>query len=546
MRTPARLAALVWAGLNLSACVSPGGVAQIVGDRAARPAHVRIADGELIGAAAPRGKAWLGVPYAAPPVGPLRWRAPQPVAAWTTPRLSLRTGHDCTQNLSPRALEGRPGGWFVHGSEDCLVLNVYAPSNATAGQGWPVMVWLHGGGFVAGTAANYDPSLLAQKQGVIVVTLNYRLGALGFLAHPALSGEDPQAGSGDYALLDQQAALRWVAANIAAFGGDPRRVTLFGQSAGAFSVCHQMTAPGAAGLFSGAIIESGACTSPDLNVPVAQAEAAGRLTAADLGCVDDATALACLRAVPAKRVMRAVSHRPGALGVNSWAAAIGGPVLPLSMPQAFATGRFAHMPVLMGVAHDEGRLFAVMQKAAGRLWSDSSYDAVIRQAYGGQGETVLAAYPAPADGGPAMAYASVITDQAFACPTTELAGWLESQVPTHLYAFDDPAPPYAFPTPPGFPDLGAYHASEIVYILQRPWIVADPARFTPAQWALSDQMQSAWGAFARTGDPNGPGAPAWPRATEASPVVLSLSPDAIRTETSLGEHHCALWTRLGD
>jgi para-nitrobenzyl esterase len=514
-------------------------VARLVGDPAARPAPVRIADGELVGAASPFGKAWLGVPYAAPPVGALRWRAPQPVVAWTTPRPSLRTGHDCVQNLSPTALQGRPGGWFVHGSEDCLVLNVYSPSNATAGQGWPVMVWLHGGGFVAGTSANYDPSLLAQKQGVIVVTLNYRLGAFGFLAHPALSAEDPAVGSGDYALLDQQAALRWVATNIAAFGGDPKRVTLFGQSAGGFSVCHQLTAPGATGLFAGAIIESGACTASDLNVPMAQAQAAGLRTAQDLGCEDPATAPACLRAASAGRVARAVSHRPGALGVSAWAAAVGGPVLPLSMPQAFASGRFAHLPVLMGVTHDEGRLFAVLQKASGHLWSDRSYAAVIRQAYGDRADAVLAAYPAA--GAPDQAYARVITDQAFACPEQALARWLAPQAPTHLYAFDDPAPPYAFPNPPGFPSLGAYHASEIVYLLQRPWIVADPARFSPAQWRLSEQMQTAWADFARTGDPNGPGAPAWPRDTADAPSVLSLSPDAVAPTTRLGEHHCDLW-----
>jgi para-nitrobenzyl esterase len=518
----------------------------MVGDPAAKPAPVRIAEGELVGVATLRGKAWLGIPYAAPPVGPLRWRAPQPVVAWTAPRPSLHTGHDCTQNLSPRALEGKPGGWFVHGSEDCLVLNVYAPSNAVAGQAWPVMVWLHGGGFVAGTAANYDPSLLAQKQGVIVVTLNYRLGALGFLAHSALSAEDPAAGSGDYALLDQQAALRWVSANIAAFGGDPHRVTLFGQSAGGFSVCHQMTSPSAVGLFTGAIIESGACTSPDLNVPIAQAEVAGQLTASDLGCADPATALTCLRALSAKQVARAVSHRPGALGLNGWSAVVGGPVLPLSMPDAFARGRFIHMPVLMGVAHDEGRLFAVLQKASGHLWSDQSYDAVIRQAYGANADAILAAYPAARSGGPADAYASVITDQAFACPAIALESWLAPKVSTHIYEFDDPAPPYAFLNPPGFPHLGAYHASEIVYVLQRPWIVADPTRFTPAQWALSDQMQAAWANFARTGDPNGPGAPAWPSDTAASPSILSLSPNAIGPMTSLGDHHCDLWSRLGD
>ena len=167
-------------------------------------------------------------------------------------RSATRLGGDCVQNLSPRSLLGRPGGLFVRGREDCLILNVYAPSNAVAGQGWPVMVWLHGGGFSAGTAGNYDPSLLAQKQGMVVVTLNYRLGALGFLALSGLRAEDPAAGTGDYGLLDQHAALRWVRDNITAFGGDPRRVTLWASRSSSMcrrrwptSACRRCSSPDA-------------------------------------------------------------------------------------------------------------------------------------------------------------------------------------------------------------------------------------------------------------------------------------------------------------
>ena len=258
----------------LSACaLRPGDVADLVRSPDARPQVVATTQGPVRGVATPKGGAFLALPYAAPPVGPLRWAPPQPHAAWIEERDATAGGAICPQPALPGA--GRQ-------SEDCLTLNVYTPPAARAGARLPVMVWLYGGGYAVGYNSQYDVSRLARRQGVVTVAVNYRLGALGFLALPQLSGQ----GSGGYALLDQQAALRWVKANIAGFGGDPSNVTLFGESAGGWSVCEQLTAPGAQGLFQHAIIESGACTSPLSAIPQAQAERGGAQMAVDLGCPD--------------------------------------------------------------------------------------------------------------------------------------------------------------------------------------------------------------------------------------------------------------------
>ena len=523
--------------LALSACATPGGVPRLVHAPEAQPALVEVTGGRVRGVAADGGKAWLGLPYAHAPVGPLRWRAPQPASPWVGVRSATRLGGDCVQNLSPRSLLGRPGGLFVRGREDCLVLNVYAPSNAVAGQGWPVMVWLHGGGFSAGTAGNYDPSLLAQKQGMVVVTLNYRLGALGFLALSGLRAEHPVAGTGDYGLLDQQAALRWVRDNITAFGGAPRRVTLWGESAGGFSVCQQLAAPGAAGPFARTIIESGACTAPALNAPMQLAKAAGALTARDLGCADPAAAPACLRRLPAHRLAQAVSHRRGALGSNSSGPVVGGPTLPLPAAEAFQRGRFAHVPVLMGTNRNEGRLFAYLQQLTGRLWTVGGYRQLLRAEYGDRAPEVEARYPAALYGAPAAAWVALVTDEDFACPTAETARLLAPQVPVRLYLLDDTQAPSQLPHLPFFPRLGAYHASEIAYVLQRPWNLADPSRFDAGQRRLSRAMQDAWGRFARTGELDGSDQPDWPQPPFSRRLAPTTSePEAVMVGRSCGSH----------
>ena len=533
-RRRAALFALVAAGLSLGGCaLRPGDVGYLVHSPQAQPRLVATLDGPVRGVATPQGDAFLALPYAAPPVGPLRWRAPQPQAPWVEPRDATKGGALCPQAAIPGS--GRQ-------SEDCLTLNVYTPAGARAGARLPVMVWIYGGGYAIGYTAQYDLSRMAQRQGVVTVEMNYRLGALGFLAHPALRAEGE--GSGDYALLDQQAALRWVKANIAAFGGDPANVTIFGESAGGWSVCEQLTSPGAQGLFQRAIIESGACTSPDSAVSRTAAERGGVEMAGDLGCGDPATAAACLRALPVKQVLKAKPHRRGLLGKASWTSAFGGAVLPLHPRQALEQGRFVAVPVIDGTNHDEARLFMDLNRFKGQLYSEKSYEKIIGDFFLDKTPIVLAQYADEAKRSYADAYVDVVTDSTFACPALTTNALLERRTPVYAYEFDDPDATNSLPRSPFTGPLKSFHSSEIVYVTQTPWEVSDTIKFDPAQRALSDHMQAWWAAFARSGDPNVAGAPAWPRDRGAGP--LQLRPDGVSTAGDFARRHrCAFWNALG-
>ena len=449
---------LLVAGCNLH----PGQVDGIVHSDTVEAKQVETLAGPVVGAAAATGQAFLGIPYAAPPVGDLRWRAPQPVAAWTTPRSATELGATCLQNLSLDAQVGRRGSGPLLGQEDCLTLNVYAPPAAAAGQGRPVMVWVHGGALLLGSSGQYDPSVLARNTGNVVVTFNYRLGALGFLAHPGLRGYP---GEGAFGLLDQQAALRWVHANIAEFGGDPHRVTLFGQSAGAWSTCYQMASPGAAGLFNRAILESGACITRETSLPAASAEAGGERMAAALGC-GGPDVLACLRSKPAEDVAEALPERDGVTGSNSWAPATGLDVLPLAPQEAFASGRFNKVPVIDGTNRDEGRLFGYLRGFQADLLTGESYEAEIGRLFPAEAAAILEHYPANAFESPRLAYAAVLTDGLFACPARALDRLLARIVPVYAYEFDDPAAPFSLPVPPWAAPMKAYHTAEISYVFR--------------------------------------------------------------------------------
>ena len=532
---PALVAALLVGGCDLE----PGQVDAIVKADDTVPVAVRTVSGPVVGAASSAGEAFLGIPYAAPPVGPLRWRAPQPPAAWTAPRSATMLGPSCIQNLALDAQLGRQGDGPLLGQEDCLTLNVYAPpATAGAGRGRPVMVWLHGGAFVLGSSGQYDPSRLAREQGVVVVTVNYRLGALGFLAHPGLRGAP---GEGAFGLLDQQAALRWVRDDIAEFGGDPHRVTLAGQSAGAWSACDQMASPGAAGLFSRAILESGACITPETSLPAEDAEAGGVRMAAALGC-DGEDALACLRAEPATDVVLALPARRGVTGPESWAPATGLDVLPLPPREALASGRSAKVPVIDGTNADEGQLFAYLRGLKLELLTASAYADEVARLFGARAPALLAAYPADAYPSPRDAYAAVLTDGIFACPAYALDRLLARRGPVYAYEFADPAPPFAPPTLPWAKPHGSFHTAEIAFVFGTPWLLADPKAFDDAQQALSARMRAAWGAFAATGRPEGAGF-AWPRFEGAGPIV-ELAPGDVGTAAGFGERHrCDLWER---
>ena len=491
---------------------------------------VRTADGALRGTVGDDFRSFNGIPFAAPPVGSLRWRPPRPARPWHGVRDATRPGSPCPALPTIIAGDSSKGGST---NEDCLYLNVFTPRPAR--HRLPVMVWIHGGGFVNGAGTDYDASVLTAKAEAIVVTINYRLGPFGFLALPGLSDEARDHSSGNFGLQDQQAALRWVRRNIAGFGGDPGNLTIFGESAGGVSVCAHLASPGSSGLFQRAITESGPCTAQSRTL--ATAEAAGVALAGGLGCADAATQVACMRG---KAVADILAAGGGSLG--SFGPVVGGSVLPRQIPEAIASGRFNRVPVMEGTNHDEYRLFvAVLFDLRGAPVTAAQYPALLQARFGANAAKVLAAYPLAGFASPSLALATVITDAAFACPARAADGLLAGQVRTFAYEFDDPNAPEFLITDPVMP-LGAFHAAEIPYIFQPPQA---GSLFDAGQLALSDQMISYWSRFAATGDPNGHRTPFWPRYSSRFDRFQSLAPGAIRPIASFAaDHKCGFWTSL--
>ncbi len=521
--------------VSLGACVSthPGNIDHVrfASDRSFVQATTQA--GGVRGVEGAGVRAFLGVPYAAPPVGDLRWRATQPVAPWGGVRDATRLGSDCVQALGRRAVLGGGGGLVV-GKEDCLFVNIYAPAGEAA-EALPVMVYLHGGAFTIGSGGNYDPSRLAAEQGRVVVTVNFRLGALGWLAHPGFEAEGTGVG-GNFGLMDQQAALRWVRDNIAAFGGDPGDVTLFAESSGAWSACYLMASPGSEGLFHRVILQSGPCLEPQsLNASADQAQG-GRRMAGHLDC-EQPDELACLREVSAWRIARLPSPRSGINGPGSWGPVHTDAMVPVSPPEAFASGRFVRVPVIVGTNLDEGRLFAVEVKDMER------YNAETVWLYGEDGERALAQYPVD-EQGPAIAIAASFTDSRFACPSDALRRVLSAHVPVHGYEFADRDVPFLLPDWINGIPMGAYHASELASVFGTSWLFTDTGRWTPEQHALSDRMRALWAGFGH--DPAFERA--WPRVTEGGGPVRVFHPAGDAMDDSFfARHQCAFWggTALG-
>lgn len=521
-----RLISLLVCLLALGACAThPGKVDPVRYASDARPVLATTEAGTVRGVEGAGVRAFLGVPFAQPPVGVLRWRAPQPVPAWDGVRDARRLGSDCTQAIGRRAILGGGGG-IVVGSEDCLYLNIYAPAGADEAK--PVMVYIPGGAFTIGAGANYDPSLLAREQGRVVVTLNYRLGALGWLAHPGFQA-DGEGYGGNFGLMDQQAALKWVHRNIAAFGGDPGNVTLFAESAGAWSACYLMTSPGSEGLFQRVIMQSGGCLEPSSLVSAEATARAGPEFARSLGCEDGPGQAACLKGLPAWRVQRAPSVREGLNGHGSWGPVHTDATVPENPAVAFHQGRFTRVPVIIGTNRDEGRLFANEVKDVDRYQKETIW------MYGDVGERVLARYPVGPDG-PAYAIAEHFTDQRFACPSQALRRQLARYVPVWGYEFADRDAPFVLPKRIVGLDLGAYHASELAYVFGTSWIFADVKRFTPEQKALSARMRGLWAGFGQKDF-----GPDWPRVEGAGPVRV-FQPQGDRLDDNFFERrHCDFW-----
>ncbi len=501
-----------WIGAALAAvalvCVRPA---------AAQIGIVSVTGGRIEGVTADGITSFKGIPFAAPPLGNLRWRAPQPVRPWTGTRQADQFGPECMQPVFRR-----PGAPPVVASEDCLYLNVWTAAKS-ADAHLPVMVWIYGGSFMGGSGSQpaYDGTRFAQK-GVVLVNLNYRLGVFGFLADHELDAESPHHVSGNYGLDDMIAALKWVRANIAQFGGDPSRVTIFGESAGAMSVGILSVSPAARGLFQRAISESGgaplspaelAGTSYSIVAPypsLTSAEDVGQRFLAKLGAGDVAAA----RALPAEALLKA---QPG---ISNLGPVQDGYVLPGDAYQRFHAGRFNDTPILVGTNANEGAFRPFRAQFTGT--TPEKFEAHIRAAFGKYADEVLAAYPHAT---PAQAEQAgedlLFRDAGLAWKTWAWARFQSQKGHDKAYV-------YYFDRRSSQEPLGPAHTEEIPYVFGN--VGQTPARggfgppgpASPADVTLSQQMQSYWENFAKSGDPNGPGLPHWPAFNASSQRVMYL------------------------
>jgi para-nitrobenzyl esterase len=457
------------------------------------------------------------IPFARPPVGELRWRPPRPAKPWTGVRDATTPAPQCAQ-LAPVY-----GGATSFG-EDCLYLNVTTPANARR---LPVMVWLHGGGNVTGRASVYDGATLAADGDVVVVTVNYRLGVFGWLAHPGFESSGQQAGN--YGLLDQQAALRWVARNAHAFGGDPGNVTLFGESAGSEDTCANLVSPAARGLFHRAIPQSYACGWPMRDEQTAEHQAAR--VAETVGCAD----AACLRGLDAETLLDAFASTGAAAGPVA-----GNALLPRQPAEAIESGRFNRMPVMHGNTIDEMRLFVSIGFPT--EITAAQYEGVIRANFGQAADAVLARYPVTAYPTPRIALSTVQSDfgsPLSTCSHLEAYERLDDAgVPVYAYQFADRAAPPLLDVPDF--DEGAEHASELTYLW--PGLLG---ALSPDQQRLSEVMVAYWTSFAHRGRPQAPQAPRWPEFDRAAQTLsLDTGHDGVAPKDVSVASGCEFWAGL--
>jgi para-nitrobenzyl esterase len=491
---------------------------------------VRSPDGAVRGLVQDGHRLFQGIPYASPPQ---RWKAPQPVTPAKDVGDATKPGKECVQ-AAVFWRPGSPASW----NEDCLYLNVWTPTRTDRKR--PVLVWFHGGGWVNGAGTDVQPARLTQWGDNVVVTINYRLGAMGYLALPGLDAETADGkSSGNYGDLDKIQALKWVKRNIAAFGGDPTKVTIAGQSAGAGSTCWLGASPSAAGLFARAIVQSiGACGVVDHATEVQRSTT----FAAAAGCADPAAMVACLRAKTPAEIIDAQAVAGVQLRPNSGTADE-----PQAPVDAFASGKFNRVPFIVGnVAHENRAFVYEANDLVKQPLTAQAYEANIRKAFGANADRVLAEYPAKDYVAPGDAQAAVDTDRGFACGTVTVADALSKWVPTYTYEFRDeqsPLRPY-MEIPSSFP-LGASHTADVPYV----WQSETTEPLNAEQLKLSRVMIGAWSAFAASGRPAGRGLPSWPEYKADARQRLGWLTGG-KTETITGAayaaaHHCAFWASLG-
>lgn len=500
--------------------------------------RVRTASGVVEGALEPASgvRVFRGIPFAEPPVGDLRWRPPQPVKGWSGTRKADRFG--------PRAMQLRlfgDMGFRSNGmSEDCLYLNVWTPAKSVADR-LPVLVYFYGGGNMAGDGSEprYDGEALARR-GVVTITVNYRLGVFGFFAHPELSKESPQGVSGNQGYLDQNAALRWVRENIAAFGGNPERVTIAGESAGSISVCVQMASPLSKELIAGAIGSSGAAIHPTMPpITLAEAERRGAAFAASVASAG-AASLAALRALPAEKLLEATKG----LWANDFTATVDGYFLPKLPAEVFAAGEGARVPLLVGWNSEESGYRNVLGEDEP---TPASFAKAVRTLYGEQADEVLRLYPARTVDEAIQSAIDLAGDRFIAYSTwkwSDLHGATGDR-PVYRYFYCRPRPPMtpemgdavaglaggvvtdpdekAKAAPPA---RGAVHSADIEYAMGN-LATNRVYAWTPDDYRVSETMQRMYANFVKGGDPNGDGVPAWPAANCGDGVqVMRLDVDS--------------------
>lgn len=499
--------------------------------------YVTTNSGTVHGMAAEGVEKFLGVPYAAPPLGELRWKPPVPAPRWAGVREATKLGSQCIQPVMWGARSQT-----IAGSEDCLYLNIYRPAQP-ASSPLPVLIFIHGGSNQKGSGNDYDPSEMVRKTGNLVVTINYRLNVFGFLALPSLDAELGDPSSGNYGVMDQQAAMQWVKTNIRAFGGSPMNVTIEGESAGGIDVCANLVSPSAAGLFTRAILESMYCptASHDEAIKVSQTVVGA------LGCTDSQTAAACLRSKAPVDVLNAtkpLSFAPGGgQGFNA-SPNFGGKLLPRLPEDAFHSGQRNTSSILIGSNHDEAALFVVaglLARGVKMPLSTESYRVIVSLRYGGSAREIFKEYPLEQYRGPFIALSDEATDKSLlGCSQSSLSQSFSSVTDTYRYEFDDRnAPVPLLLRARSETSLGAYHGSELQYLFD---VARLPGPKSISQEHLAERMLQYWGNFVRTGNPNSPGLVEWPRYEPSGHRLLSFRPtgDLVIDNFDM-DHHCAFW-----